>query len=170
MEDTSIQLHGHACGDVPLDRAWCFCFLVQSVSPTSGLHVHMRTERSRKTRQNDWKQAKRKAGRPNVLWAKIYMQRESTWEWLRSPLILLILLLSKSLRRPLSRGRGCRDLGRIRHRNPPNFNVKQAAGVNRGFAFTVSKTQGRSNYWKTSYWDVTAMSYWAQSNYTLTVD
>ena len=27
---------------------------------------------------------RRKAGRPNVLWAKIYIQRESTWEWLRS--------------------------------------------------------------------------------------
>ena len=32
---------------------------------------------------------RRKAGRPNVLWAKIYIQRESTWEWLRSPIILL---------------------------------------------------------------------------------
>ena len=41
----------HAYGDVPLDRAWCFCFPVQSVSPTSGLHVHRRTERSRRTRQ-----------------------------------------------------------------------------------------------------------------------
>ena len=79
----------HAYGDVPLDRAWCFCFPVKSVSPTSGLHVHRRTERSRKTRQNDWKQAKRKAGRPNVLWAKIYTQRESNWEWPRSPMILL---------------------------------------------------------------------------------
>ena len=59
MEDTSLQLHGHTYRDVPLDRAWCFCFLVQWVSPTSGLHVHRRTERSRKTRQNDWKQAKR---------------------------------------------------------------------------------------------------------------
>lgn len=58
MEDTSIQLHDHAYGDVPLHRAWCFCFLVQSVSPTSGLHVHRRIERSRKTK-NDWKQEKR---------------------------------------------------------------------------------------------------------------
>ena len=59
IKDTSLQLHGHAYGDVPLDRAWCFCFPVQSVSPTGVLHVHRRTERSRKTRQNDWKQAKR---------------------------------------------------------------------------------------------------------------
>ena len=32
---------------------------------------------------------RRKAGRPNVLWAKIYIQRESAWEWLGSPIILL---------------------------------------------------------------------------------
>ena len=41
----------HAYGDVPLDRAWCFCFPVRSVSPTNVLHVHRHTERSRKTRQ-----------------------------------------------------------------------------------------------------------------------
>ena len=29
------------------------------------------------------------ADRPNVLWGKIYIQRESNWEWLRSPIILL---------------------------------------------------------------------------------
>ena len=32
---------------------------------------------------------RRKAGRPNVRWGKIYIQRESTWKWLRSPIILL---------------------------------------------------------------------------------
>ena len=32
---------------------------------------------------------RRKADRPNVLWAKIYIQRESNWESLRSPIILL---------------------------------------------------------------------------------
>ena len=148
---------------------------------------------------------KRKAGRPNVLWAKIYIQRESTWEWLRSPIILLRATHNQShvhirdltqtatktstprslacenirfsslfaagdkrLQRRRARrngcfrrlrGRECRDLGRVHHRSSPNFNVKQAAGVNTGFAFTVSKTQGRRNYWKTSYWDVTTMSY-----------
>ena len=48
-----------------------------------------------RARQGKWLETskargiRRKAGRPNVLWAKIYIQRESTWEWLRSPIILL---------------------------------------------------------------------------------
>ena len=48
-----------------------------------------------RARQGKWLETskargiRRKAGRPNVLWAKIYIQRESTWEWLRSPITLL---------------------------------------------------------------------------------
>ena len=64
----------------------------QCHQPVSYMHKGALTDRARQGKWLETSKARgirRKAGRPNVLWAKIYIQRESTWEWLRSPITLL---------------------------------------------------------------------------------
>ena len=177
MEDTSLQLHGHGIRGCAIGQSVVF-LLPCSVSVTNQwltctqAHWEIAQDKTEWLETSKARGIRRKAGRPNVLWAKIYIQRESTWEWLRSPIILLRATHNQSHVhiRDLKQTAGATSTPRSWMQRPGESTSPWPAKFQRHLLSLLVKKQGGRNYWKTSYWDVTAMSYWVQSNCTQTVD